>query len=41
MRKARTLALVLPLALAGFTATRLPWEEMNPADWIYSLATRF
>lgn len=41
MRGKRALALLFPLALAGFSASRIPWEELTEGDWIYSLATRF
>lgn len=35
------LLLAFPLALAGTTATRIPWAELTEGDWIYALATRF
>ncbi len=34
-------ALLLLLALGALGATRLPWEDMTPADWVYAIATRF
>ncbi|MBL0311637.1 MAG: hypothetical protein IPP78_02765 [Holophagaceae bacterium] len=34
-------AILLLIALGSLGASRLPWEDMTPADWIYSVATRF
>jgi hypothetical protein len=37
----RAFALLLPIALVGFSSTHLPWQELAESDWLYSLATRF
>ncbi|MBI4911165.1 MAG: hypothetical protein HY823_00360 [Acidobacteria bacterium] len=37
----RSLLWAFPLALAGTTATKVPWTEFTEADWIHGLATRF
>ncbi|MBL0211209.1 MAG: hypothetical protein IPQ13_09915 [Holophagaceae bacterium] len=34
-------AIFFLLAIGAMGATRLPWADMTPADWIYSVATRF
>lgn len=39
--KAFRAAALLGFAVAGVTATQVPWTELTEADWVYALATRF
>ncbi len=40
-RRPAILILLALGSLGSIGAMRMPWEDMTPADWIYSVATRF
>ena len=41
MRAWRACAWLLPLAVAAFATSVLPWEDLTEGDWLYAVATRF
>jgi len=37
----RAFTWLLPLAVAAFATSVVPWEDLTEADWLYKVATRF